>query len=313
MKRTGFSLPVIAGLLAAVCLNAGTVQNHDGSIKWDGYTRTYLIHVSASLDKTKPAPLLIALHGGGGRGKGMWSLTQGGLDRLADEEGFIVVYPDGYKKHWNDGRKDANDAAHNKDIDDVGFISALIDSLIAEHNVDPKRVYVTGISNGGMMSYRLACELSDRIAAIAPVATAMPINMPYYCSPANPVSVIVFSGTSDPLIPFEGGQVQVGSLKRGRVLSVYQSINYWMRQNGCAATPDVAKLPDLAPDDGTRVEVKVYSGGDGGSEVMLYTIKGGGHTWPGGLQYLGERSIGRTCRDIDANQVIWEFFKQHSR
>ena len=314
LKRTMPSVLVVSGVLIALCLSAGgTIRNYDDSMKWDGYKRTYLVHVPVSLDKTSSPALLIALHGGGGRGKGMWTITKGGLNRMADEEEFIVVYPDGYKRHWNDGRKGVNDAAHKKNIDDVGFISALIDHFVKEHNVDPKRVYVTGISNGGMMAYRLACELSDRIAAIAVVATAMPLTMPQNCSPSHPVSVIAFSGTQDPLVPFEGGEVKVGLRKRGKVLSVYQSVKYWINRNGCAATADVTKLPDLAPGDGTRVRKEAHAGGKEGSEVILYVIQGGGHTWPGGLQYAGERTIGKTCQDIDANQLIWEFFKKHTR
>lgn len=313
LKRTKPSVLVASGVLIALCLSAaGTVRDYEDSMKWDGYKRTYLVHVPASVDKTSSPALLIALHGGGGRGKGMLTLTKGGLNELADKDGFIVVYPDGYKRYWNDGRRGASDPAHNKNIDDVGFISALIDHFVKEHNVDPKRVYVAGISNGGMMAYRLACELSGKIAAIAVVATAMPLTMPQNCSPSNPVSVIAFSGTQDPLVPFEGGEIKVGLRTRGKVLSVYQSVKYWINRNGCAATADITKLPDFAPGDGTRVRIEAHTDGKEDSEVILYVIEGGGHTWPGGLQYLGERTIGKTCQDIDANELIWEFFKKHS-
>jgi polyhydroxybutyrate depolymerase len=314
LKRTTSSVLVISGVLIALCLSAaGSARDYENSIKWDGYKRTYRVHLPSGLDKDDSPALLIALHGGGGKGKGMWMLTKGGLNELADKDGFIVAYPDGYKKHWNDGRRGTNDPAHNKNIDDVGFIKALIDTMIVKHHVDPSRIYVAGISNGGMMAYRLACELSDRIAAIAVVATAMPLTMPQNCSPSNPVSVIAFSGTQDPLVPFEGDEVKVGLRTRGKVLSVYQSVKYWINRNGCAATADVTKLPDFAPGDGTRVRKEVYADGKEDSEVILYVIEGGGHTWPGGLQYLGERTIGKTCQDIDANELIWEFFKRHSR
>lgn len=311
MKRV---VLLITGLLVVFCLRAKDISDtQECSFKWDGYKRTYLVHVPSNLKKGDSPALLIALHGGGGKAKGMITLTRGGLNSLADGEGFIVVYPQGYKKHWNDGRVGANDPANRKDIDDVGFISALIDRMIEEHGVDENRIYVTGISNGGMMSYRLACELSGRIAAIAPVATSMPINMPDACSPGDPMAVLIISGNYDPLIPFEGGEIQVGKLKRGRVISVPQCITYWVRHNGCSSAPEITMLPDIVANDGTRVRVEEYPGCQERGTVTAYIIEGGGHTWPGGLQYLGERTIGKTCRDIDANQVIWDFFKQHSR
>jgi polyhydroxybutyrate depolymerase len=244
-------------------------------------------------------------------------VTRKGFDRMADKDGFIVVYPDGVELNWNDGRIDeeANDRAHRENIDDIGFISSLIDFMIEGYNINPDRVYVTGISNGAIMSYRLACELSDKITAIAPVDGSIPGKLLPRCSPIKPVSVLAINNVNDPLVPFNGGEIfgHFHMVKLGLVLSANESVDYWVDQNKCATSPVISEEPDRDPKDGTRVTRKVFSGGIGGTEVILYSVDGGGHTWPGGFQYLPVWLIGKTSRDIDANEVIWEFFKRHSR
>ncbi len=282
-----------------------------GSMRFDCLRRTWLLHLPKGFDKSKSLPLVFVLHGGGGRAKGMIDLTQGGFNGLADREGFIVCYPQGVDKHWNDGRPGATSRAAKEDIDDVGFISALIDRLVKNLNVDPKRVYVTGMSNGAMMSHRLGWELSSKIAAIAPVAGAMPANLAERSAKKVPISVLAISGTDDPLVPYQGGEVHLYAKELGRVLSVQKSVELWVERNRCSKTPEVSPLPDVDKSDGAKVTRETYSGGAQGSEVVLYTIQGGGHTWPGGVQYLSEKIIGKTCRDIDANTVIWNFFKKH--
>jgi len=284
-------------------------RNYTDSIQSGGLERTYLVHVPPSSSTARPMPLLIVFHGGGGTGQGMVSLTFGGLNTLADNEEFIVVYPDGIEKQWNDGREGDFTLAHREKIDDVGFISALIDHLSQKHKIDSKRIYATGISNGAMMSYRLACELSNRIAAVAPVCGAMPLDLVSHCSPVRPISVLVISGTADRFVPWSGGSV-IG--ERGRILSVPDSVKYWVTHNQCSTTPVTTMEVDTDPQDGTRVRKEIYSQGKDGTEVILYAIEGGGHTWPGGYQYLPEATIGKTSRDIDANTIIWDFFKRHS-
>jgi polyhydroxybutyrate depolymerase len=288
--------------------------NQAGSIIVGRLNRTFLIHLPF-LDFRRSMPLLIVLHGGGGNGKSMVKLTNGGFDRLSDKKGFIVVYPDGIDKHWNDGRNEAETGyeTHEENTDDVGFISSLIDELIRKYTADPKRVYVTGMSNGAIMSYRLACELSGKIAAIAPVAGNIPENLIGHCKPSKPVAVLAINGDSDPLVPYNGGEVTgpFGKKKLGKVLSAHESVMFWVKNNGCSSIPLVTDEPDIDPDDGTRVQKQEYINGEKNSEVILYTIKGGGHTWPGGYQYLGKWIIGKTCRDIIATDVIWEFFEKH--
>jgi len=285
----------------------------NSSISLGGLERTYRIHLPSEHDRTKIAPLVFLFHGGGGTGQGMEKLTQGGFNRLADREGFIIVYPDGIEKHWNDGRGLQAYRAHRENIDDVGFISALIEHLIRTLNVDPNRIYVAGISNGGQFSQRLACELSDRIAAIGVVAIQLPENLPSSCAPKRPVSVLMMPGTEDPLVPWEGGEIGFRrGRKFGRVLSVPESMRFWAKQNQCLGSSVVSYEPDRDPKDGTRVRREAYVPCGEGAEVVLYAVEGGGHTWPGGDQYLPAGIIGRTSRDIDANEVIWNFFKKHA-
>jgi polyhydroxybutyrate depolymerase len=317
-QKSGMSL--FMKLLAGI--NLISFQSHNGSNLRESFVhndlkRTFHIHVPSGYDKSVQAPLVIALHGKGGNGKSMILITRKGFNKLSDKDRFIVVYPDGIELNWNDGRIDeeSKDRAHTENIDDVGFISALIDSMISNYNIDPKRVYITGISNGAIMSYRLACELSHKITAIAPVDGSIPYMLLNECSPSDPVSVLAINNINDPLVPFEGGEIygHFHKVKLGKVLSANESIEFWANRDSCSAAPVVTDEPDRDPKDGTRVTRKEYNNGIGGTEVILYSIEGGGHTWPGGVQYLPKWLIGKTSRDINANEVIWSFFKKHSR
>ena len=197
-------------------------------------------------------------------------------------------------------------------IDDVGFISDLIDHLIEEYSIDEKRVYVTGISNGAQMSYRLSCELTEKIAAIAPVSGGMQEKFVTDYPSLRPIPVLIINNLDDPLVPWDGGEIRLGKLRFGTVVSVNSTVEYWVSRNNCFSQPTIFWLPDTDPKDGTKVRIEEYSQGKNGTEVILYAIEGGGHTWPSGYQYLPEYIIGRTSRDIDANEVIWNFFKNHS-
>jgi len=284
------------------------------SITHDDLMRTYRIYIPSSYDKTESMPLLIALHGGGGTGEKMEMLTQGGFNTIADKDDFIVVYPDGtkfsgmIKTRWNDGRDERFSQA-----DDVGFISALIEHLAQTLNIDRSRVYATGISNGAQMSMCLARELSDKIAAVAAVAYSMPEKLVSLPVSIKSIPVLVMTGTEDPLIPWEGGETPDPNDKRmlGRILSVPETVEVLVAHNQCSSTPMVTWEPDRDQQDDTRVRREVYGKGRGGSEVILYIVEGGGHAWPGGYQYLSERIVGKASRDIDANEVIWDFFKRH--
>lgn len=324
----GFSLVLVAGGCEIEVSTEGdaqstdTVENaggvgaaaaaHDfsGVLIHGGLRRDYIVHVGISCHSKVPAPLVIVLHGGGGTGEGMVKLT--GFNTIADREGFVVVYPNGIDRHWNDGRGVEWYRAHTQDVDDVGFISALIDELSQKLNIDANRVYATGISNGGMMSYRLGCELSDRTAAIASVAASLAVNKVKEWSPSRPMPVLIIAGTADPLVPWDGGDVRFGERTFGTVVSVPDTVKFWVEKNGCVTRLAARRLPDSDPADGTAVRREAYSGCRGGAEVVLYAVEGGGHTWPGGLQYLPEKMIGKTSREFNASEVIWQFFKAHS-
>jgi len=297
--------------LAGDGVAAQQAESATRSITWAGLERTYRIHVPTVRERDKPVPLVIVLHGGGGTGKRMEKLALGGLTKLSEQEGFVVVYPDGIEKHWNDGRAKVKYRAHRDKIDDVGFIAALIDQLAKGYEIDRQRVYITGISNGGMMSNRLACELTDKIAAMAPVAANMPADLVSHCAPSRPVSVLMISGTDDSMMPWAGGEAHFLRLKFGKVLSAKDTIRFWAAHNRCSATPTVTWEPDADREDGTRVRKETYHGCKDGVEVVLYAIEGGGHTWPGGFQYLPKIVVGKTSRDVDANRVIWRFFGKH--
>jgi polyhydroxybutyrate depolymerase len=280
----------------------------------NGLERTYHIHIPLSLPENITPALVFVLHGGGGTGEGMErTLTLGGFNTLADQHNFIIVYPDGIGKNWNDGRKNVTDSAHQQNIDDVGFFNDLIDNLTNEFNIDPHRIFVTGISNGAMMSYRLAFEIPEKIAAIAPVAGAIPIDLLQYNISDAPISVCVISGTHDPLVPWEGGIVGFPRNPRGTVISVPESVLFWVTHNNCSPVPNITLLPDTDPTDHTWVQRDIYCEGTDNTEVILYTIYNGGHTWPDGYQYLPEVLVGRTSHDINANNVIWEFFTAHAK
>lgn len=320
--RTCAALSCVLAVLAAMGAptasvaqtpGGGTPGATAGAVAFGGLHRTYLLYVPRGHDRSRPLPLVLALHGGGGTGRHMIQLTEGRFNLLAERDGFAVVYPDGVDRHWNDGRGVPSYRAHRDNIDDVAFIAALIDHLSAGTQIDRSRVYSTGISNGGLMSLRLARELSSKIAAIAVVAVNSSEQIGRMRDPSRPVSVLLMPGTRDPLVPWDGGDIGFpGGQKAGRALSVQETLGYWVAHNQCLPVPAVAWEPDRAPGDWTRVRRELYGPCREGSEVVLYAVEGGGHTWPGGYQYLPERLIGRTSRDIDASDVIWEFFKRHA-
>jgi polyhydroxybutyrate depolymerase len=277
------------------------VQTQEEGFEFEGLQRTYSVYTPSSYDGSRALPLVIALHGGKGNSERMSDLTN--LSRLGEQEGFFVVYPNGYENSWADGRGTA--PAEKAGTNDVGFISKLIDRLSSDYKVIAQQVYVTGFSNGGHMAYRLACELSEKIAAVAPVGANMPENIVASCEPKRPVPVLQLSGTEDTFVPYIGGEA-----RGGLIVSAEASVAFWATRNGCLAEPSSENLPDTVR-DGTTVTVSSYQNCQQDADVQLYTIVGGGHTWPGGLQYLPERIIGKTSRDINANEIIWAFFKEH--
>jgi polyhydroxybutyrate depolymerase len=225
---------------------------------------------------------------------------------MAEAEGFLVACPEGVENHWNDGRANDRSRAHIEDIDDVGFLLELIERISISHNVDRERIFVTGASNGGMMSLRMACEASDVVAAVGAVIASLPADLK--CKPANPISVMLMNGTEDPLVPWDGGQVRFFRQQLGEVLSTPDTVTFWVTANGCDSDAQSVELPDFDPSDDTRIGVDSYSGCDDDVSVILYTVYGGGHTLPGSTQYVPKFIIGRVSEDLHAGEVIWQFF-----
>lgn len=277
------------------------------SIEHGGVQRTFRVYAPPT--RKGPTPLVMVLHGGGGSGGNMEWLTKRGFNRIADRDGAVIVYPDGIGKSWNDGRSDLKSEAVEKQVDDVGYLRALATQLAAPFAIDTKRIYATGISNGGLMSYRLACEAADVFAAVAPVAANLSVDLASRCKPARAIALAIINGTEDPLIPWDGGPVKILWSTRGEVISADATMTEWMRLDHCADAHDNAPL-DAVKDDGTRV-VEHFARCTDTTEVRLYEVRGGGHTWPGGEAYLGQWLVGRVSREIDANALIWRFFQQH--
>jgi polyhydroxybutyrate depolymerase len=291
MALIGLGL-ALALVLAAV-VGFRLVNRTNGSLVSAGERREYLLHVPASYDSARPTPLVISLHG-----FAEWPAHQAQISRwndLADEQGFVVVYPAGtrFPLRWRaGGRINPADPAP-----DVTFISDLIDTLAAEYNIDPARVYANGLSNGGGMSFVLACALSERIAAVGMVAGAYGYAWEK-CAPARPVPAIVFHGTADPIVPFEGGGDSGSSAGLPEIAGWVDTL---ADRNGCAA--EALALPRSGAVNGAA-----YA--DCAADVVFYTIDGGGHTWPGG-EPLPEWITGSTTQEIDATRTMWEFFVQH--
>ncbi len=264
----------------------------------------------------EPAPLVIALHGGGTRSDALGLRDRFGWEPLARQHGFAVAYPVGIANHWNDGR-DA--PVHRKlgvsEADDVGFVARLIDAMIARGLADRRRIYVTGLSNGGMMTFRLGCELAGRLAAIAPAIAGMPEHLPANCRPDRPLPVLIVAGDEDRLVPWEGGPVARGFGDRGRVIGIEESADWWAAANGCdpARTPTVEPLPDADPADGTRLAFHRHEGCPEDAPVAVLKVTGGGHSWSGwnnaALPPLLARLLGRATRDADLSALVWHFLE----
>jgi polyhydroxybutyrate depolymerase len=292
------SIPVLTGTASV------TPGDYEETIAAGGKMRNYLLHVPPSYNAREKMPLVIILHGGGGSAKSMAEVT--GMNAKADEAGFIAVYPGGTGPlsderilTWNAGT--CCGYALENNVDDVGFIRQLIAELEKNLAVDASRIYAAGISNGGMMSYRLACELADKIAAIAPVAGAMGMAG---CVPANPVSVIIFHGTADEHVLYEGGAPLKIIDTHPRIdKPVSYAVDFWVDVNGCSR--------EVKKETSGNIIKETYSGGKNGTAVVLYTIVGGKHAWPGGKAgWLGGDT---PIQEISATNLMWDFFASHHK
>ena len=259
------------------------------SFDFDGRLRNYMVYLPTNYTGSTNFPLVICLHPYGWGAERMMNYTN--MNQVADASDFIVVYPSGIP-NWNSGIGDLPGYT-TPNVDDVGFINALIDIMSNRYGIDLERIYACGYSNGGCMSYKLACQLSNRIAAIASVGSAFSPSTEESCSPLRTMPVLNISGTADPYV---------------QIYHVDETLSYWISFNDCVQI-DTTTLPDLDPTDGCTVEKTTYTDCLDNSNVVYYKVINGGHTWPGADPIL---AFGNTNQDIDASVEIWNFFKNHT-
>ena len=256
--------------------------------------RSYILYVPANYDGANSVPLVLNLHGYSSNAGQQMIYSE--FYEIAETEGFILIHPEGTIddmgfQFWNSG--------YFSEVDDVGFLSTLIDTISSEYNINTNRVYSMGMSNGGFMSYRLACELSDKISAIASVTGSMSTNQINTCNPMNPVPIMQIHGTSDPTVLYNGDS---------GIEAIDEVISFWVNFNNCNTQPIFNNIADVNLIDLCTVEHYIYENGDNDTSIELYKIINGGHTWPGAaIPLVGNN----TNQDINASQVIWEFFNKY--
>lgn len=281
------------------------------SLAVNGRKRTFAFYVPP---RVRPNPqLLLVLHGSMMDGERMRVATGYAFDEIADREGFLVAYPDGYQGHWNDCRAVGDYEAKRLAIDDVAFLKTLTDWFRAEYNVAANEVFAVGVSNGGQMSYRLALEAPEFVRAIAAIAASLPTTENQTCVPSGrPVATMIVNGTDDPLNPHAGGRVALFGIfiRRGNVLSTLATATYWANLAGHRAPPAVQDMPDNDPEDGATATRHRWSG-DTKPSVALLVVHGGGHTIPH-PEVSSRRILGRTCHDFSGAKEIWKFFAAES-
>ena len=233
-----------------------------------------------------------------------------GFREMVAKEQFLAVYPDGWRGNRNDGRNAPRTRSQQEGVDDVKFIRAIVEDLASRYEIDRSRIFATGASNGGLFCHYLAAKAADLFAGIAPVigGLAEPVALPF--QPIHPISLLVIQGEADPLVPIGGGPI-AGSDRGGRVIATEEMLKKYLAHNGITGPPQVEQLPDRDPNDGTTTEVRLWPPGRDGVRVEYYLVKGGGHTMPGRSPGgpLREWFAGKTSRDFDALEVIWNFFK----
>jgi polyhydroxybutyrate depolymerase len=281
-------------LFTGFVFSSSAQQTINASITHDGIERDYILYVPEIYDGSTAVPLVLNFHGfGSGASQQMF---YGDFRDIADTEGFLLVHPEGTtligNQFWNVGFPGLSST-----IDDVGFTEALIDELATLYTIDLDRVYATGMSNGGFMSFLLACQLSEKIAAVASVTGSMTQDTFDDCNAQLPTPVLQIHGTEDDVVSYNENNLS---------LPIPDVISYWVDHNNCETTPTTTTLPDVDVSDGSTIEYSVYEDGDNGITTEHMKVIGGGHTWPGSIL----NSAG-TNQDIDASMEIWLFFSRY--
>lgn len=264
-------------------------QTFNQSIFHDNLERDYIIHIPSTYNSNLPVPLVLCFHGHGGSASKMLYTN---FNYVSDTANFIVVYPQATlfkgKSHWNVGRRNLG-----SNVDDVGFISSLLDSLSGSYNIDQSRIYSTGMSNGGYMSFLLACQLSERIAAIASVTGSMTLQTYHLCNPKRPVPVLQIHGTNDRIVPYNGNPKWT--------LSINNVLEYWINHNNCDMSPSVISFPDISISDEINVQRLTWLNGDNSVVTDHIIVYGGRHVWFGAWGNM----------EIHSSAEIWRFFSQY--
>ena len=280
-------------LIIGFSFSISAQQTIDGSIMHDGIQRDYILYIPAMYDGTSEVPLVLNFHGFGSNANEQ--MHYGDFRDIADTEGFLLVHPEGTllngEQHWNVGNFTDGSTA-----DDVGFTEALIDELAILYAINLDRVYSTGMSNGGYMSFLLACQLSEKIAAIASVTGSMTPDTFDVCNAQHPTPILQIHGTDDSIVPYDGDTW---------TLSIEDVMSYWVNFNNCDTNPTITTFPDIDPTDGSTVDHFVYSDGDNGVTTEHMKVIGGDHTWPG-----SDFDFPGTNYDINASMEIWQFFSR---
>jgi len=346
--RTKPRRPLRATYISAACLFAlllGTPlwgQESQEKITVDDLPRTFVVHLPMGYDQQQHYPVVILLHGRNQDADDMGRLTH--FSQFAEKNGVIAVYPNAARGEWNigvrpepaaegaprrgygrhggyggggypggggggypgGGRNGGQSPEENKNkpepADDVAFLNQMLDQLALKYSVDTRRIYAAGLGDGAFMALRVGCSMADRVAAIASVSGALPKTM--ICLPSHPVSAVFINGTDDPIVPNDGGTYKPG---RFRVLSAEDSAKAWARFDRCEEKPTQGKLP-ASEKGGKETKTFTFAGCHENAQVVLYSVKGAGDTWPGGEQYMSEKEVGKTSASLNANQTIWSFF-----
>lgn len=276
----------------------------------DGRERVFYVYKPAGI--ATPAPALFALHGGNGTAPRRAQQT--GFNAIAGREKFLAVYPQGVNYGWNDGRNTDFLKARHENADDVGFFRAMFAALATSGEADVKRLYVVGGSNGGMMTHRLACEITGQLAAVTIMVASLPEPLAPVCRPSRPLPVLMMNGTADPLVRFDGGVVALRE-DNGRTIPVLDTVAFWRKANGCPGKAKESQVPDRDPEDGMRTDVFTWAPCKGGSEVVFYKMNGAGHGLPGRSRVkseVAERLGGKSSNDFDSSEEAWAFVKRFS-
>jgi polyhydroxybutyrate depolymerase len=303
----------LAGLVMAswATSTAARAEEIAGQIKVGGTERRFFAVLPDGAAKRR-LPTVVVLHGA--LMDGRWMQKTLGMDAIARRNGVLAVYPDALNRVWNDGRKIQRRfwQSGQKSADDVAFLAQLTRRLVEDGLADPRRIYLLGVSNGGMMAFRMACTSPRTFAAVSAVIANMPVDVAATCRPDSGVPMLVINATDDPLIPWNGGPLGRDG-RQGAVISTAETVDFWRRNNGCGAQSEKRPLPDKDTQDGSTAEAEHYTSCRGGAGVGLVTIKGGGHVPPGAE--IGERPLvatmlGKENHDVSAAGLSWAFFRQ---